>query len=63
MPEKYIQYISNPRKRKLHITTSIAPHANPVDSNELDFKPIDQPFTIVGRFGFFSNDRIIHYAK
>ena len=63
VPEKYIQYISNPRKRKLHITVSVSNSANPVDSNELDFKPIDKPFTVVGRFGFYGDDKVIHYAK
>ena len=63
VPEKYTPYVTNPRKRILHITTSISSSARPVDSNNLNFEPIDKPFTVTGRFGFYGDDKVIHYVQ
>lgn len=53
--------------KKPHITASIAENALPKDTANLDFKPLDKPIKIVGRFGYwiknFDNDQQYVYFK
>ena len=40
-----------------HITVSMAEDAKAVDTGFLDFQPIDEPFEVTGKGGFFVSDR------
>lgn len=49
-------------KRKTpHITTSVSSTGRPVDTRDLHFEPIE-PFTLTGRFGYFSNINCVKYS-
>ncbi len=49
-------------KRKTpHVTTSVSSIGRPVDTRDLHFEPIE-PFTLTGRFGYFSNINCVKYS-
>ena len=44
-----------------HITLSVSESGKPVDTQKLDFKPVDKCETIIGSYGVFCDDGRVHF--
>lgn len=58
-PEEYFPYYinfdeSNPTKLKIpHVTSSIVEGAEAYKTKDLDFQPLEKPFKVIGKFGYW----------
>lgn len=61
----YINYEEqNPSELKVpHITASLANGAKAVKTKDLDFKPLEEPIKLVGRFGYWIKDEGKEYIS
>lgn len=46
------------KSAQTHITTSLAMDAKPIDSGKLTFEPLQRPFAVTGRIGYFTDQGI-----
>ena len=69
LPEELLSYYinydeDNPQKlKKSHITTSISETAKAKNTKNLNFKPLDKPYTIKGKFGYWIEDGKKEYVS
>ncbi len=61
----YINYDEqNPNVLKVpHITTSLSEEAKASNTKNLDFKPLEKPIRIVGKFGYWIKDKNGEYVS
>ena len=61
--EYYINYDTDNKVKVPHITVSLSKGARANDSKDLDFKALNKPIKVRGRFGYFIKDDGKEYAS
>ncbi len=61
--EYYINYDTDNRLKVPHITVSLSEGASANDSKNLDFKEIDKPVKVRGRFGYYIKEDDKEYVS
>ena len=59
----YINYDTDNKVKVPHITVSLSKGARANDSKDLDFKELNEPIKVRGRFGYFIKDDGKEYAS
>ena len=63
LKEYYINYDTDNRLKVPHITVSLSEGASANDSKDLDFKALDKPVKVRGRFGYYIKEDDKEYVS